>query len=676
MSGGMAKRLERIEGDYRKEALEAIKAARRNVAKIVTAAAREKGLKITGRNRDKLYALIDGEYAKLEVGLRSWSKDLVADGVKVGVEESRKALGKVDGAELTKFSRDLAERVFEIISPGNESQLAGVLTKKMADTDLSNLRKAQRDTERQAILEGWDTARKARELKMRWAELAGGMEEAKFVDAAGKTWNTDTYVDMLVGTTAQRTEREGFMEGLARNGDDLVKIEAQGSDACGVCADWDGRILSISGADKRFPSYEDAVAAGMFHPNCRCFLTRVDPEWDAEEIESQEKENAESAEEAGEKPNTETRRGRGTDGESSRGGAVTRRNGAGSDDNELPPARGVSNSGGGGNETRPMRRQATPRKEEDLGDGERHLNGGSAQVETPQRNTGMAMAQNVAETKRQRKEELARKGVEQLKRQMDEANIATDLKAKIQLAYTSDVAKEARPPEVHVDRRIPESYLTDDGKKLFIGADVKRADDLDDVLADFGKKLEAGRRVDVERRLQWRRERDMIGAKPIKGPHTWQDDMRAVNPDFWKGEEYQNNCPQCANAYIARTRGMDVTAKPQLLDGSDLLGRDPSAPFGGLKGRFYGDGGEATKHSIENAMLAQRDGAQALVRVVWKGAGFSHVFIAQQRGGETLFIDPQCGGDAGGWFQQIESAVVYMIDNRPFTKLLSRCCKI
>jgi hypothetical protein len=276
-----------MEGDYRKEALDRIRAARRNVAKIVTAAAKEKGLKITGRNRDKLYAMIDGEYAKLEIGLRSWSKELVSEGVKAGVEEAMAALDEVDGAKLTKFDRKLAEQVFEIISPGNESQLAGVLTKKMRETDLSNLRKAQRDTERQAILEGWDSGRKARELKARWGELAGGMEEAKFVDAAGKTWDTDTYVDMLVNTTAERTRREGYMEELSKNGDDLVMVEAVDGEACDKCADWDGKILSISGADGRFPSYEDAVAAGMFHPNCRCRLARVDEEWDADDIKAQ-----------------------------------------------------------------------------------------------------------------------------------------------------------------------------------------------------------------------------------------------------------------------------------------------------------------------------------------------------------------------------------------------------
>ena len=362
MPGGMAKRLERIEGDYREEALERIREARRNVGKIVSAAARERGLKLTGRNRDKLYALIDGEYAKLEIGLRSWSKELVGDGVKAGFEEAMAALKDVDGAKLTRFDRKLAEQVFDIISPGNESQLAGVLTKKMKDTDLANLRRAQRDTERQAILEGWDSGRKARELKMRWGELAGGMENAKFVDAAGKTWDTDAYVKMLVNTTAERTRREGYMEGLAENGDDLVKVEVVDGDACEVCADWDGRILSISGTDKRFPSYQDAVDDGMFHPNCRCRLERVDEEWDADEIEEQAEENAEreEAEELEKETPESTREGRTRRGgeaegqreEGTNGGAPKRR----SDEGTKAPTREAGTAGAKG-------RTAAPRQD-------------------------------------------------------------------------------------------------------------------------------------------------------------------------------------------------------------------------------------------------------------------------------------------------------------------------
>lgn len=284
-------RLQGIEDGYREDALRLIADARKRIAKIVAAAARDSGFKITGRNRDKLYALVDGEYAKLEIGLRNWSKALVADSVKGGAEQARKdlvaALGESVEKDLTKFSRAYAEEVFKIISPGNESQLAGVLTRKMTDTDLGNLRKAQRDVFRQAALEGWSARRKERELKDRWQLLAGGMEEAKFTDAGGKVWDTEGYVNMLTRTTAARVWRDGYAEQLVQHGDDLARIENVDNEACEICRAWDGLIVSISGNDADFPSYQRAIDEGWGHPHCRCSLSYIDPEMDADDIARQ-----------------------------------------------------------------------------------------------------------------------------------------------------------------------------------------------------------------------------------------------------------------------------------------------------------------------------------------------------------------------------------------------------
>lgn len=37
---------------------------------------------------------------------------------------------------------------------------------------------------------------------------------------------------------------------------------------CPVCEAWSGRILSVRGDDDRFPTFEDAVKAGLFHYEC------------------------------------------------------------------------------------------------------------------------------------------------------------------------------------------------------------------------------------------------------------------------------------------------------------------------------------------------------------------------------------------------------------------------
>jgi len=40
-------------------------------------------------------------------------------------------------------------------------------------------------------------------------------------------------------------------------------------DGGSVCTDWVGAVVSVSGADVRFPALVDAVEDGLFHPGCR-----------------------------------------------------------------------------------------------------------------------------------------------------------------------------------------------------------------------------------------------------------------------------------------------------------------------------------------------------------------------------------------------------------------------
>lgn len=58
----------------------------------------------------------------------------------------------------------------------------------------------------------------------------------------------------------------------------------------------------------------------------------------------------------------------------------------------------------------------------------------------------------------------------------------------------------------------------------------------------------------------------MIGARRIKGEHTREQDLKAVNPNFVPGRngEWENNCQRCVYAYEARRRGIDVEALPRI----------------------------------------------------------------------------------------------------------------
>lgn len=50
-----------------------------------------------------------------------------------------------------------------------------------------------------------------------------------------------------------------------------------------------------------------------------------------------------------------------------------------------------------------------------------------------------------------------------------------------------------------------------------------------------------------------------------------------------------------------------------------------------------------TAKKIGEAMAGYGNGARAVVYVVWKGARSAHVFMAEQQGGKTIYMDPQTG---------------------------------
>lgn len=284
-------KLERREAVALQDAQERIKAARQQVAIIVHGAARQRGLLVSGRNREALYKKIGDTYLQLDNGLKDWSKDLVqkgaADWHDAAIKDIKGQTGIDPSNEVTRFSREYAEDVFKRVHPENGKSLASVLTEKMATNDIKSLRQAVTDVYREGALSGMSMTDMAANIKDRWDSLAGNMADNRFMDAAGRTWDDGRYLQMLVRTTTARVARDSYFDTLVKNGDDLAIVQNADGEACDICNAWDGVIISITGASEKYPSYNNALDAGCFHPNCRCMAERVDETIDKDSIKAQ-----------------------------------------------------------------------------------------------------------------------------------------------------------------------------------------------------------------------------------------------------------------------------------------------------------------------------------------------------------------------------------------------------
>lgn len=269
--------------------LEAIRAARRRVSANVRYAAKQKGMATSRLKREGLYRQASAFYGELAAGLDEQMRELVYGTSKLGLEQASAEIKDKAGAvpKSVRYSTDYARDIWSRIHPANGASIAAVFTQKMAEADIRALRTAFVDTYRQASLEGWPAGKIADNFRKAWTETAGGIEDGKFIDAVGKTWNDKAYAEMLTRTTITRTYQESYNEAIIKAGGDLVQIQNTG-DACPFCQAWDQAIVSISGTSKDFPSMADAVATGFQHPNCLCVTTYVDPAADEDEIKKQE----------------------------------------------------------------------------------------------------------------------------------------------------------------------------------------------------------------------------------------------------------------------------------------------------------------------------------------------------------------------------------------------------
>ena len=83
-----------------------------------------------------------------------------------------------------------------------------------------------------------------------------------FVDKAGRHWSLHTYGSMVCRTTSRQAEVLAVLTAVPEH--DLYKISAHGT-TCGLCAPYEGRVYSRSGADPDFPPL--AAAFGKVDPN-------------------------------------------------------------------------------------------------------------------------------------------------------------------------------------------------------------------------------------------------------------------------------------------------------------------------------------------------------------------------------------------------------------------------
>lgn len=237
----------------------------------------------SAKDRDKAYAMIQSKMAELSKRLDR----LMRSQNELAGKTAAKTASEMTGIEV-KFSAKRAEAITQLVTPAQGENLAAVFTQNMAQRSINALQEATVAVMREQAVEGGTLKEMGKALGKKWTDALKA--PPVFTDAGGNTWDTKTYLQMNIRTNTMRVYNDCLVDDIARStGEDFVRVSRGGDPMCKLCAPWEGVILSISGKAKGFPSYEQARAAGCFHPNCVHTLEYTDEVADEEEFEIQRK---------------------------------------------------------------------------------------------------------------------------------------------------------------------------------------------------------------------------------------------------------------------------------------------------------------------------------------------------------------------------------------------------
>lgn len=228
-------------------------------------------------NKARVMARLNAELESLGVDVKEWVEKEIPqrylDGSNVALQDLR-ALD-VDISKSTNFAVINREAIEALVDETALNFAQGI-------TALSrNARRILNDTLKQQLnfiiaqgkLTGATRKMISDSLKIRLQEE--GIQSIR--DRAGRNWTFDRYTEMLARTKSVEARNQGMVNRMLASGYDLVQVTNHGSDHP-ACAKYEGQILSVSGQTPGYPTLEQALGDGLFHPNCKHAMNVIHPE--------------------------------------------------------------------------------------------------------------------------------------------------------------------------------------------------------------------------------------------------------------------------------------------------------------------------------------------------------------------------------------------------------------
>lgn len=210
--------------------------------------------------------------ADLLTGSRTWCEQAIPDSYMKGVAWAD--TDPLAGQKLMAGFGSIHQQAVEVLADNAYSRLAdvnAVVGRRVDDV----FRTVALEHAKGSVIGYATTKNVAKRIREDLAErgITG------FVDKAGHEWDMRLYAKVLAQETTNGAFRQGTINRFQEKGYDLVRLSSH-SGSCKQCAPWQGRTMSLSGADSEYPSIDEARAAGVFHVSCLHVLSLAPEEKD------------------------------------------------------------------------------------------------------------------------------------------------------------------------------------------------------------------------------------------------------------------------------------------------------------------------------------------------------------------------------------------------------------
>jgi len=227
-------------------------------------------------NRKKLLAQIETILEDLGENTQKWVETELPEYYKSGANDAVKQLKNVNAPiNVSKGFNVIHKEAIAALVDDSMQYVAESLTGVKRDVTRL-LGKAVREEVTQKIAIGQTKGAALKEVAKTIKTTLQDQGLASMIDKGGRRWSPDSYAEMLFRTKVVEARNVGLVNRMSENGYDLVQVSAH-SDSCPLCAPWEGKILSITGQTKGYPTFRDAVDSGLFHPNCRHAMNTMIP---------------------------------------------------------------------------------------------------------------------------------------------------------------------------------------------------------------------------------------------------------------------------------------------------------------------------------------------------------------------------------------------------------------